>query len=95
MNIEGVTCVAIMIICYLIGIIVKVSALNDKWIPCVVGICGGIIGVAAMYVMPGYPANDIISAFAIGAASGLASTGADQPVKQLMKGSDDDDEDNA
>lgn len=83
MNIEGVTCIAIVIICYLIGMTVKASAVNDKWIPTVVGICGGALGVAALYAMPGYPAGDIISAFAIGIASGLASTGADQAVKQL------------
>ena len=83
MNIEGVTCIAIIIICYLIGMTVKASAVNDKWIPTIVGVFGGVLGVIALYAMPGYPANDLISAFAIGSASGLASTGADQAVKQL------------
>ena len=86
MKIEGITCIAIVIICYLIGMTVKASPIGDKWIPCIVGICGGIIGVIALYVMPGYPASDVISAFAIGIASGLASTGADQAVKQLYRG---------
>lgn len=83
MNIEGITCIAIVIICYVLGISVKASIIGDKWIPTIVGVSGGILGVIALYAMPGYPANDLISAFAIGSASGLASTGADQAVKQL------------
>lgn len=94
MNIEGITCIAIIIICYLIGMTVKASPIGDKWIPCIVGVCGGILGLIALYIMPGYPAGDIISAFAIGIVSGLASTGADQAVKQL-KGDGKNDKDNA
>jgi ribonucleotide monophosphatase NagD (HAD superfamily) len=41
------------------------------------------MGVFGMYVMPDFPATDVISAIAVGIVSGLASTGVDQAVKQL------------
>ncbi len=76
--------VGITMICYLIGLIVKAIPLDDKWIPCVVGICGGILGVVGFMIgMPDFPAADMITAVAVGIASGLAATGADQLVKQL------------
>lgn len=80
-----VTVVAILTICYLIGLVVKVSPVKDKFIPVIVGVCGGILGVVGMYVMPDFPAKDILNAIAIGITSGLASTGADQIGKQLFK----------
>lgn len=77
---------AISVICYLIGQAVKVSPLNDKYIPVICGISGAILGVVAMYSsMPDFPAHDIITAIAIGIVSGLAATGANQIYKQ-MKG---------
>ena len=36
-----------------------------------------------MFVMPDFPAQDVISAAAVGIVSGLAATGADQAVKQM------------
>lgn len=80
-----VTVVAIVTICYLIGLVVKVSPVKDKFIPVIVGVCGGILGVVGMYIMPDFPAKDILNAIAIGITSGLASTGADQIGKQLFK----------
>lgn len=81
MGITGVA--AIAVIAYLIGMVCKASELNDKWIPAICGICGAILGVVAFKVMAGYPADDIITAIAVGTVSGLAATGADQLVKQL------------
>ena len=74
---------AITVICYLVGEIVKASGINNKYIPCVVGVAGGILGVAGMFIMPDFPATDYITAIAIGIVSGLASTGANQLVKQI------------
>ena len=89
MNIAGAgTVVAIVVICYLIGLGVKVSPLDDKYIPVIVGVCGGILGVIGLYVMPDFPANDILNAIAVGISSGLASTGANQIYKQLFKNED-------
>ena len=77
------TVAAIIVICYLIGMIVKATALDNKWIPCIVGIVGGALGALAMKDMPDYPATDYITAVAVGIVSGLAATGVDQLVKQL------------
>jgi hypothetical protein len=64
---------------------VKASALNDKWIPIIVGSVGAVLGVAGMFIMPDFPATDYITAVAIGIVSGLAATGADQVFKQAKK----------
>jgi hypothetical protein len=75
------------VITYLIGLAAKVnSKIKDEIIPVIVGVAGGILGVVGMYVMPDFPANDILNAIAVGIVSGLASTGADQVFKQIKKG---------
>ena len=38
-----------------------------------------------MYLMPEFPATDVINAAAIGIVSGLAATGAHQVIKQANK----------
>ena len=47
---------AITVICYLAGQLVKASGLDNKWIPIICGVVGGILGVLAMRYMPDYPA---------------------------------------
>ena len=74
---------AITVICYLIGLIVRASGLDNKWIPIICGIAGLVLGIVAMIIMPDFPATDYITASAIGVVSGLAATGVDQVVKQL------------
>lgn len=77
---------AIVAICYLIGLAVKaIPSIPDNLIPVIVGVCGGALGVVGLYVMPEFPASDILNAIAIGIASGLASTGANQIYKQLTE----------
>lgn len=77
---------AIVVICYLIGEMIKVSPVDNKYIPCSVGLFGGILGVVAFLIgMPDFPASDIITAIAVGIVSGLAATGANQILKQLNK----------
>ena len=87
MNIaEMGTVLAIVVITYLVGLGAKtVSNIKDEIIPVIVGVCGGILGVVGMYVIPDFPANDILNAIAIGIVSGLASTGANQVWKQSKK----------
>ncbi|MBR6426154.1 MAG: phage holin family protein [Oscillospiraceae bacterium] len=82
---EIATVASVVVICYLIGMVIKASALDDKWIPICVGIAGGILGAVGMTVIPGYPADNIMDAIAVGIVSGLASTGANQIGKQLSK----------
>ena len=79
------TVAAIVIICYLVGVIVKATKLDNKYIPAIVGIVGGALGVIGMYVIQDFPAKDVLNAIAVGIVSGLASTGADQIIKQLIK----------
>lgn len=76
---------AITVIVYIVGMLVKASPMADKWIPSICGVVGGALGIASMFIMPEFPAQDVISAFAVGIVSGLASTGADQMVKQIRK----------
>lgn len=76
----------ITVICWLIGQIIKATGLDNKWIPCIVGVAGGLLGVAGLYIIPDYPATEIITAVAVGIVSGMAATGADQIGKQLGGG---------
>ena len=75
----------ITVICFLIGEIVKLTPLNEKWIPVVCGFAGDCLGVVAMYVMPNFVAQDVLTAIAVGIVSGLGATGAHQIYKQLTK----------
>lgn len=86
MGFDFVPVTSIVVICCLIGKIIKESPVVDNWIPVVCGACGGIFGVIALFVMPGYPADDILTAIAIGIVSGLAATGAHQIGKQWSDG---------
>ena len=87
MNItEMGTVLAIVVITYLIGLGAKqIPQIKDELIPVVVGVSGGILGAIGMYVMPEFPAKDIMNAIAVGIVSGLASTGMDQVYKQIKK----------
>lgn len=77
------TVLAIVVITYLIGLAAKsIPNVPDNIIPVIVGLCGGILGVVGMHVMPEFPANDILNAISIGIVSGLASTGVNQIYKQ-------------
>ncbi len=73
----------ITVICYLGGLGVRLSPLDNKWIPLLCGLLGGLLGLAGLYAMPGFPAENLIDALAVGIASGLAATGLDQLGKQL------------
>ena len=76
---------AIVVICYLIGEAVKVMKIDTKYIPVIVGVCGAILGVVAMNVMPDLGITNVLDAAAAGIVSGLSATGFDQVYKQLTK----------
>lgn len=76
---------AITIICYAIAVGIKATTIDNKWLPVICAVLGGILGVVGKYVMPDFPADDILTAIAIGISSGLAATGANQVYKQLSK----------
>lgn len=81
----GIASVAsITVLCYVVGLGVKATKLDDKFIPVIVGFVGIGLGILAWAIkIPDFPAVDVITAAAVGAVSGLASTGANQVYKQL------------
>lgn len=97
MNFESIfgfaTIPSIIVICYLTATIVKATGIDNKWIPIICGVSGGILGVVAMLVVPDFPAADYMTAVAIGIVSGLSATGVNQIYKQLSKNSDNGGED--
>ena len=79
---------AITVICYLAGLAVKLTPWeNDKLIPVVCGLVGGLLGLLWLAMgWPDFPAADPITAAAVGIVSGLAATGTNQVYKQMAKG---------
>ena len=82
-GISGIT--GITSICWLLGLGVKLSPLDNKFIPLLCGLMGGCLGLLGLGCLPGFPAENWLDAIAMGIASGLAATGADQAVKQLAE----------
>lgn len=84
---EFISVPAIVVVCYLIGMIVKLFGEKaDNFIPVICGVCGGILGVLVFFTIPGFiGASNWITALAIGIVSGLSATGANQVYKQLTK----------
>lgn len=67
---------SITVICYLIAEGVKVTALDNKYIPPICGALGGVLGLLALRLaIPDFPATDYITALAVGIVSGFAATG--------------------
>ena len=72
---------AITVITYLMGMAVRASRMDNKWIPILCGLLGGLLGLVSFYLLPipDYPAGDPITAAAV------AATGLHQAAKQLSK----------
>lgn len=80
------TVAAVTALVYIIGLGVKATPLDNKWIPVICGLCGIVLGMAAYYIgVPDFPAADPLTAAAVGGASGLAATGLNQVAKQLKR----------
>lgn len=81
----------IVVLCLLIGKAWKTSArLDDKWIPCVCGASGLILGVLiwltdGIYHVEWFGIGDPWMAAAVGVVSGFAATGVHQALKQHTK----------
>ena len=76
--------VAITVLVYIIGLGIKATPLDNKWIPVICGVSGIGLGLLALFIgVPDFPATDYLTAAAVGGASGLAATGLDQVAKQL------------
>lgn len=65
---------SITIVCYLVGLVMKALPFDrHKFIPIACGTAGGILGIAALLCgLPDFPANDLITAAAVGVISGVA-----------------------
>lgn len=74
---------AVSLICYLAAELLKATPLDKKWLPAICGALGAALGLLGMLFMPDYPAQDPMTAIAVGIVSGLAATGANQAYKQL------------
>lgn len=74
---------AITVICYLAAMGIKATPLDNKWLPVICGVLGGGLGIVGKLIMPDFPAEDYITAVAVGIVSGLAATGVNQIYKQL------------
>lgn len=77
---------AIVVICLLVGYIIKALSFGDKWIPVSLGVVGAALGAVGFFLIPGFPAENVLTALAVGAVSGLSSTGVHQAWKQQSKG---------
>lgn len=76
---------AITALVYVVGLLVRTSPLDNKWIPTICGVTGIILGFLALAIkVPDFPATDYLTAGAVGAVSGLAATGINEAVKQLI-----------
>jgi len=82
--VPAITCIA-----WFVGLLIKTlgsSEKLDKFIPCICGGVGLILGVIGYLTIPGFiPAQNWIEAVCIGIVSGFAATGIDQIYKQLSK----------
>lgn len=81
---------AIVVLCYLVGLVVKATPWNNnQMIPIVCGAAGLALGLVCYFAgLELLPASDPVTAAAVGVVSGLAATGIDQVKKQLTKGGD-------
>lgn len=84
-SVDIVSVAAIVVIVYLVGEAVKAMTIDNKWIPVICGGVGGALGVLGMFIMPEFPAHDVLNAMAVGIVSGLAATGVNQIGKQLRR----------
>ena len=84
-------------IVYAVIDIIKTATNNNekllKFIPLIAAALGIVCGIVSFYCVPGVlDTTNVIVAIIIGAASGLAATGTNQVIKQLIKKSDDSEE---
>ena len=86
MNTQIVYVAAITVITWLIACAVKATKIDNRYLPVICGACGAALGIAGLYMMPDFPAHDLLNAAAIGIVSGLAATGSHELVKQISGG---------
>ena len=77
---------AIVVLCYLLGVAVKASGLDNKWIPVIAGFFGGCLGLLGLWLgVADLGGLDPLTAAAVGVMSGLTAVGINQVYKQMTK----------
>lgn len=80
----------IVVICYIAITAIKSTKIDGRWYPLISCGIGMLIGVAMFYITPEFiGATSIMVAIVSGGVSGLAATGSNQVLKQLMKSAED------
>lgn len=80
------TVAALVVLTYILAELIKATPLDTKWLPGLCGLIGAVLGVVSLHVgVMDFPAQDPITAAAVGGASGLAATGCNQIYKKLFK----------
>ena len=84
---EFASCAAITIICYGIAeAIKKANFIKEKFLPLILLVLGAVLGCVAFCIgMASFPANDIITALAVGIYSSMMAVGINQVIKQAGK----------
>lgn len=90
---EYISIPCFVVICYLFAELLKaITRKNEtvkRTIPGVAGLLGGLLGFLTFRFYPEFiGVKNIFEAIAIGIISGLASTGSNQIIKQILKGED-------
>lgn len=91
MNLGIASVASITVIATLAGAVWKTAKkLPDEWIPVVCGFVGLVLGIIGFYLgIKDFPADDVITAAAVGIVSGFAATGINQIFKQFKKNNPD------
>ena len=91
MNLGIASVASITVIATLAGAVWKTAKkLPDEWIPVVCGFVGLVLGIIGFYLgIKDFPADDVITATAVGIVSGFAATGINQIFKQFKKNNPD------
>lgn len=80
----------IVVICYIVITAIKSTKIDSRWYPLISCGIGMLVGVAMFYITPEFiGATSIMVAIVSGGVSGLAATGSNQVLKQLMKSAED------
>ena len=93
LSMEYISIPCFVVICYLFAELLKaITRKNEtvkRAIPGVAGLLGGLLGFLTFRFYPEFiSVKTVFEAIAIGIISGLASTGSNQIIKQLLKGED-------
>ena len=85
---EIITVPAIVAVCFLVGEIAKKISKEsiNRFVPEICGVSGAILGELAFFTIPAFiPAENWLTALAVGIVSGFAATGIHQIYKQAKK----------